>query len=129
LTSNENEIKFFLLLLLNNFIFRIKPFIPTSNECLLELDRNGRKFELCIERGEPILNVKDLTEFLPCTCNLDPYLNKLIRGKQIVSFIGKKRFYFIVKIDSAAYFLMNNTDENGFVTSDASRFFAQRDST
>jgi hypothetical protein len=62
------------------FIFRIKPFIPTANDPLLELDRNGRKFSHCLDRGEPVLNVTDLKQFLPCTCNLDPYLNKLIRG-------------------------------------------------
>ena len=60
--------------------FRIKPFIPQANDPLLELDRNGRKFELCIEQSEPVLNIADLKQFLPCTCNLDPYLNKLIRG-------------------------------------------------
>ncbi|CAF0782612.1 unnamed protein product [Rotaria sordida] len=84
---------------------KIKPFIPTSNDHLVELDRNGRKFELCIDRGEPILNIYDLKQFLLCTCNLDPYLNKLIR-------------------DSAAYFYMNNSDENGFISGDTSRFFS-----
>ncbi len=69
------------------FMFRIKPFIPTANDPLLELDRNGRKFELCLERGEPILNVTVLKQFLPCTCNLDPYLNKLIRGMFLVFWI------------------------------------------
>ena len=59
---------------------RVRPFIPTANDPLVELDRNGRKFDLCIEHSEPILNVIDLKEFLLCTCNLDPYLNKLIRG-------------------------------------------------
>ncbi|CAF3023680.1 unnamed protein product [Rotaria socialis] len=88
---------------------KIKPFIPKSNDPLLELDRNGRKFEHCIEHGEPVLNVNDLKQFLLCTCNLDPYLNKLIR-------------------DSAAYFFMNNADENGFINGDASRFFSHRDS-
>ncbi len=63
------------------FFLRIKPFIPAANDPLLELDRNGRKFELCMERSEPVLNVIDLKQFLPCTCNLDPYLNKLIRGR------------------------------------------------
>jgi hypothetical protein len=77
------------------FILRIKPFIPTSNDPLSELDRNGRKFELCIERGEPVLNVTDLKEFLPCTCNLDPYLNKLIRGSYIVIELIEIYFYFI----------------------------------
>ncbi|CAF1241410.1 unnamed protein product [Adineta ricciae] len=89
---------------------KIKLFVPTANDPLLELDRNGRKFELCLERGEPVLNVTDLKQFLPCTCNLDPYLNKLIR-------------------DSAAYFYMNNSDENGFINGDPSRFFLRRDST
>ncbi|CAF0763759.1 unnamed protein product [Rotaria sordida] len=88
---------------------KIKPFIPISNDPLLELDRNGRKFELCIEQSEPILNVTDLKQFLPYTCNLDPYLNKLIR-------------------ESAAYFYMNNIDENGFILSDPSHFFSRRDS-
>ncbi|CAF3900552.1 unnamed protein product [Rotaria sp. Silwood2] len=95
---------------LNTLYDKIKPFLPTSNDPLLELDRNGRKFELCVERGEPVLNVNDLKQFLLCTCNLDPYLNKLIR-------------------DSPAYFYMNNSDENGFINGDPSRFFARRDST
>ncbi len=60
---------------------KIKPFISITNDPLLELDRNGRKFELCMEQSEPVLNVTDLKQFLPCTCNLDPYLNKLIRGR------------------------------------------------
>ena len=74
------------------FDFRIKPFIPISNDPLLELDRNGRKFELCIEQSEPVLNVTDLKQFLPCTCNLDPYLNKLIRGI-ILSFWDETLFF------------------------------------
>lgn len=64
----------------SSFVSRLKPFIPVSNEPLLELDRSARKFELCIEQSEPVLNVMDLKQFLPCTCNLDPYLNKIIRG-------------------------------------------------
>ena len=62
------------------FIDRLKQFIPTTNDPLLELDRNARKFELCLQRSEPVLHVTDLKQFLLCTCNLDPYLNKLIRG-------------------------------------------------
>lgn len=61
--------------------FRVKSFVGVSNDPLLELDRNGKKFELCIEHSEPVLNLVDLKDFLPCTCNLDPYLNKLIRGE------------------------------------------------
>ena len=64
----------------NKCCFRIKPFIPIANEPLLKLDRSGRKFEHCLEHSEPVLNIADLKQFLPCTCNLDPYLNKLIRG-------------------------------------------------
>jgi hypothetical protein len=68
---------------------RIKPFIPITNDPLLELDRSGRKFELAMQQSEPVLNVTDLKQFLPCTCNLDPYLNKLIRGR--ISFIRRKK--------------------------------------
>ena len=108
-------------------IFRIKLFVPTANDPLLELDRNGRKFELCLERGEPVLNVTDLKQFLPCTCNLDPYLNKLIRGTSFWMRILLLKFTY--SIDSAAYFYMNNSDENGFINGDPSRFFLRRDST
>ena len=59
---------------------RVKPFIPIAKEPFLKLDRNGRKFELCMDHTEPALNIADLKQFLPYTCNLDPYLNKLIRG-------------------------------------------------
>lgn len=109
---------------------RIKPFIPVANDPLLELDRSGRKFELCMEQSEPILNVTDLKQFLPCTCNLDPYLNKLIRGR--IFFQRKTKLIFLNKlsffIESAAYFYMNNSDENGFINSDPSRFFPLHDS-
>jgi len=70
------------------FLLRIKPFIPINNDPLLELDRSGRKFELAMQQSEPVLNVIDLKQFLPCTCNLDPYLNKLIRGR--ISFIIRR---------------------------------------
>jgi ankyrin repeat-rich membrane spanning protein len=49
-------------------------------ETLMSLDRNGRKFELLLENCQPPLNVLTLRKFLPCTCNLDPYLIKLIKG-------------------------------------------------
>ncbi len=57
----------------------IKHQIPTSNEPLLELDRNQRKFEHLLQNGKPTLNVAILKKLLPCTCNLDPYLIKLIK--------------------------------------------------
>jgi hypothetical protein len=50
-----------------------------NSETLAGLDRNGRKFELFLENFHPPLNVLTLRKFLPCTCNLDPYLIKLIR--------------------------------------------------
>ncbi|CAF1132327.1 unnamed protein product [Didymodactylos carnosus] len=62
---------------------KIQPFIPQANDPLLELDRNPRKFELFLECSEPVLTMTDLKLFLPCTCNLDPYLSKLIRGALI----------------------------------------------
>jgi hypothetical protein len=111
-----------------SFCCRIKLFIPISNDNLLELDRNGRKFELCIEQSEPVLNIADLKQFLPCTCNLDPYLTKLIRG---IRFLKKTKLVFteyFYCIESAAYFYMNNTDENGFINNDPSRFFPHHDS-
>lgn len=46
---------------------------------MLELDRNARKFEQFIENCEPKLTCTILKRLLPCTCNLDPYLIKLIK--------------------------------------------------
>lgn len=59
---------------------KVKHQIPANNEPLLELDRNARKFEQFIENCEPKLTCMILKRFLPCTCNLDPYLIKLIKG-------------------------------------------------
>ena len=53
--------------------------IPSINEPLLELDRNPRKFEQFIQNCEPKLTCVILKRLLPCTCNLDPYLIKLIK--------------------------------------------------
>jgi ankyrin repeat-rich membrane spanning protein len=63
---------------------RIKAKIPIANEPLLELDRNARKYEQFIENCEPKLTCSILKKILPCTCNLDPYLIKLIKGKSIL---------------------------------------------
>ena len=109
-------------------MFRIKPYIPIANDPLLELDRSGRKFELCLEQGEPVLNVIDLKQFLPCTCNLDPYLNKLIRGLLFVSFFSKIKEK-LLKLGSPAYFYMTNSDEKGFRNSDLARFYSPGDPT
>lgn len=53
-------------------------------EPLLEIDRNPRKLEAFLVTkvaNNSLLNISDLKKFLPCTVNLDPYLRKLIRGK------------------------------------------------
>jgi ankyrin repeat-rich membrane spanning protein len=75
---------------LNDVYEKVKHQIPVSNEPLLELDRNARKFEQFIENCQPRLTVMILKKILPCTCNLDPYLIKLIKGRGI--------FYFIILI-------------------------------
>jgi hypothetical protein len=80
-----------------------------------------------MEQSEPVLNVADLKQFLPCTCNLDPYLNKLIRGR-ILS-LQYELFSLNYSIESAAYFYMNNSDESGFINNDPARFFPPHDST
>ncbi len=79
-----------------------------------------------MEQSEPVLNVADLKQFLPCTCNLDPYLNKLIRGIEFL-YYQNELFIYIYSIESAAYFYMNNSDENGFINSDLARFFPTQD--
>lgn len=66
---------------------KIKHQIPNTNEPLLELDRNARKFELFLSTSKPTLTVVVLKKILPCTCNLDPYLIKLIKGKLSHKFI------------------------------------------
>lgn len=82
-----------------------------SNDVLLELDRSGRKFEVCLDNGEPVLNLADLKLFLPSTCNLDPYLNKIIRGSfsmfdelkmmSFLSFSLSKRFTCLFLFNSS----------------------------
>ena len=66
---------------LNAIYDLVKHKIPVVNEPLLELDRNARKFEQFIQSCEPPLTAMILKKILPCTCNLDPYLIKLIKGK------------------------------------------------
>jgi ankyrin repeat-rich membrane spanning protein len=58
---------------------KIKSQIPVSNEPLLELDRSTLKFEKFLQNCTPKLTVSILKKILPCTCNLDPYLIKLIK--------------------------------------------------
>ncbi len=57
----------------------IKNRIPLTNEPMLDLDRNARKFEQFLQNCEPKLTCTILKKILPCTCNLDPYLIKLIK--------------------------------------------------
>ena len=64
---------------LNDIHERVKHHIPISNEPLLEMDRNARKFEQFIQTCKPALTVSIFKKLLPCTCNLDPYLIKLIK--------------------------------------------------
>lgn len=64
---------------LNDIYERVKHQIPISNEPLLEMDRNARKFEQFIQNCRPALNAGLFKKLLPCTCNLDPYLIKLIK--------------------------------------------------
>lgn len=64
---------------LNEVYELVKNQIPINNEPLLELDRNARKFEHFIQTCEPKLTCTILKKILPCTCNLDPYLIKLIK--------------------------------------------------
>ena len=64
---------------INEVYEQVKHQIPISNEPLLELDRNARKFEQFIQNCKPNLTVAILKKLLPCTCNLDPYLIKLIK--------------------------------------------------
>ena len=64
---------------LNEIYDLVKHQIPNSNEPLLELDRNPVKFEQFLQNCSPNLTAVILKKILPCTCNLDPYLIKLIR--------------------------------------------------
>lgn len=54
-----------------------------DTEPLLELDRDEKKFEIFLSFHRSSLLVSDLKIFLPFTINLDPYLKKVIKGKEI----------------------------------------------
>ena len=64
---------------LNEIYALVKHQIPTTSEPLLELDRNSLKFEQFLQNCSPPLTAVILKKILPCTCNLDPYLIKLIK--------------------------------------------------
>lgn len=76
---DENQTHFNEETTLNHIYELVKNQIPTSNEPLLELDRNPLKFEQFLQNCSPHLTAVILKKILPCTCNLDPYLIKLIR--------------------------------------------------
>lgn len=65
---------------------RVSPKISSSRDVdpLVEIDRNVRKLEVFLTNSAPPMTVADMKRFLPCTINVDPYLRKLIRGKNTV---------------------------------------------
>ena len=80
MSFEENESEFTDETTLLEIYEGIKNKIHTvTTEGLVGLDRNGRLFQRFLENFKPPLNVLTLRKFLPCTCNLDPYLIKLIK--------------------------------------------------
>jgi len=69
-------------------VLRVRPQIPVLKdvEPLLELDRDERKFDIFLTFHRNSLLVSDLKIFLPFTINLDPYIKKVIKGKNIINF-------------------------------------------
>uniref|UniRef100_A0AAY4AL90 KAP NTPase domain-containing protein n=1 Tax=Denticeps clupeoides TaxID=299321 RepID=A0AAY4AL90_9TELE len=59
---------------------RISKDIPTTKdvEPLLEIDGDIRSFEVFLSSRTPVLTVRDVEMFLPCTVNLDPKLREII---------------------------------------------------
>ncbi|XP_026146757.1 kinase D-interacting substrate of 220 kDa B isoform X4 [Carassius auratus] len=59
---------------------RISKNIPTTKdvEPLLEIDGDVRSFEVFLSSRAPVLAVRDIRTFLPCTVNLDPKLREII---------------------------------------------------
>ncbi|KAG1964051.1 kinase D-interacting substrate of 220 kDa B isoform X5 [Pimephales promelas] len=59
---------------------RISKNIPTTKdvEPLLEIDGDVRSFEVFLSSRTPVLAVRDIRTFLPCTVNLDPKLREII---------------------------------------------------
>lgn len=62
---------------------RISKSIPTTKdvEPLLEIDGDIRSFEVFLSSRTPVLTVRDVEMFLPCTVNLDPKLREIIAGQ------------------------------------------------
>ena len=106
----ENETEFSDDTTLQEIYEIISNRIPAINtETLAGLDRNGRKFELFLENFNPPLNVLTLRKFLPCTCNLDPYLIKLIQES-----IDEKNLENLNKRASSHSIGLNRIGSGGF---------------
>uniref|UniRef100_A0AC35TW30 ANK_REP_REGION domain-containing protein n=1 Tax=Rhabditophanes sp. KR3021 TaxID=114890 RepID=A0AC35TW30_9BILA len=72
-TSNDN-------VLLYDLYRKLKHRIPVKHD-LAKLDKNGTNFEKVLKKtyqNSEQLTVGKIRKLLPCTCNLDPYLRKLI---------------------------------------------------
>ncbi|KAG1664676.1 Kinase D-interacting substrate [Nymphon striatum] len=77
--KNENQLEDDVSL---KFIYeKVHSQIPISKEMepMLELDRDGRKFEIFLKYHTSSLQVADLKIFHPFTINLDPYILKIIK--------------------------------------------------
>ncbi|RXM98814.1 Kinase D-interacting substrate of 220 kDa [Acipenser ruthenus] len=64
---------------------KISKNIPTTKdvEPLLEIDGDIRSFEVFLASRTPVLTVRDIKTFLPCTVNLDPKLREIIAVKTV----------------------------------------------
>ena len=51
-----------------------------NTEALIELDKSERKFEQFLFNFKPTITVSILDKILPCTCNFDTHLMKLVKG-------------------------------------------------
>ena len=113
----ENEKEFNDETTLQEIYEKISNQILINTDTLAGLDRNGRKFELFLENFTPPLNILTLRKFLPCTCNLDPYLIKLIKesidDKNVENLNNKRASTALYRIDSQHE--MKN-DENHYAT-------------
>ena len=130
---------------LNEIYNQIKNHIPVSNEPLLELDRNPRKFEQFLLHCKPELTVSILKKILPCTCNLDPYLIKLIKdaienagthdklniASNLIHTSNSNQAFQTYTPFSNNTLLNNSLDQNNLAVEDAinSQLFKRRDFT
>lgn len=75
-----------------SFFLRISKNVPTTKdvEPLLEIDGDIRSFEVFLSSRTPVLTVRDVEMFLPCTVNLDPKLREIIAGQPRPSHIASR---------------------------------------